>query len=94
MIRDAGQYPVAGEHDELVELFSEERRDETFRAAVVDGIRRWMEIADERLAGTDVQCYVTPGNDDFWEIDEPLRAAEHGRASSRARACGSTTSTR
>ena len=54
----------------------EERRDQTFRDAVVEGIRRWMEIADERLAGTDVQCYVTPGNDDFWEIDEPLQAAE------------------
>ena len=24
-----------------------------------------MEIADERLAGTEVQCYVTPGNDDL-----------------------------
>lgn len=76
LIRDSGQYPVMGDHDELAELFSAERRDETFRAAVVDGIRRWMEIADERLAGTDVQCYVTPGNDDFWEIDEPLKAAE------------------
>jgi uncharacterized protein len=76
MIRDAGSYPIRGEHDELAELFSPERRDETFRAAVVDGIRRWMDIADERLAGTDVQCYVTPGNDDYWEIDEPLQAAE------------------
>jgi uncharacterized protein len=77
MIRDAGQYPIAGDHDELVELFSPERREETFRAAVVESIGRWMDIADERLAGTDVQCYVTPGNDDFWEIDAPLRSAEH-----------------
>jgi Icc-related predicted phosphoesterase len=76
LIRDAGRYPIKGEHDELVELFSEERRDATFRQAVVDGIRRWMDIADERLAGTDVRCYVTPGNDDYWEIDAPLREAE------------------
>ena len=76
LIRDGGRYPIQGERDELVELFSEERRDQTFREAVVDGIRRWMDIADERLAGTDVQCYVTPGNDDFWEIDEPLLQAE------------------
>jgi Icc-related predicted phosphoesterase len=75
LIRDSGQYPVMGDHDELAELFSPERRDATFRAAVVDGIRRWMDIADERLAGTEVQCYVTPGNDDFWEIDAPLKAA-------------------
>ena len=76
LIRDGGRYPIQGERDELVELFSEERRDQTFREAVVDGIRRWMDIADERLAGTDVECYVTPGNDDFWEIDEPLLQAE------------------
>lgn len=76
LIRDAGQYPIAGEHDELVEAFSAERREETFRDAVIESIRRWMNIADERLAGTDAQCYVTPGNDDFWEIDEPLRAAD------------------
>jgi Icc-related predicted phosphoesterase len=50
--------------------------EQLIRDAVVDGMRRWMDIADERLAGTDVQCYVTPGNDDFWEIDEPLRQAE------------------
>ena len=79
MIRDAGQYPITGEHDELVELFAEERREETFRDAVVESIRRWMAIADERLDGTNVQCYVTPGNDDFWDIDEPLRAAERVR---------------
>jgi uncharacterized protein len=76
LIRDAGQYPIMGDHDEVVERFSPEHRDQTFRDAVVEGIRRWTEIADERLAGTDVQCYVTPGNDDFWEIDEPLKAAE------------------
>lgn len=75
-IRDGGRYPIRGERDELLELFSEEHRDQTFRDAVVEGIRRWMDIADERLAGTDVQCYVTPGNDDFWEIDEPLLQAE------------------
>jgi Icc-related predicted phosphoesterase len=76
MIRDAGNYPIIGDRDELLARFSPEHRDETFRAAVVEGIRRWMNIADERLAGTDVQCYVTPGNDDFWEVDEPLQAAE------------------
>jgi Icc-related predicted phosphoesterase len=74
-IRDNGQYPVAGPKDELQHLFSENRRDETFRRAVVDGIRRWMEIAADRLKGTGIRCFVTPGNDDFWEIDEPLQNA-------------------
>ena len=42
---------------------------------MVDGIRRWVAIAEERLAGTDVRCFITPGNDDYWEIDEPLQAS-------------------
>jgi uncharacterized protein len=76
LIRDNGQYPVAAPKDELEHLFSEDRRDETFRQVVVDGIRRWMEIAADRLKGTGIRCFVTPGNDDFWEIDEPLQNAE------------------
>ncbi len=74
-IRDGGYYPIVGEREELLALEDEDRRDEAFRRVVVDGIRRWMELADERLAGTGVRCFVTPGNDDFFEIDEPLRAS-------------------
>ena len=74
-IRDNGQYPVVGEREELLELFAEERREQTFREVVVASMRRWMELADERLAESGIRCFVTPGNDDFWEIDEVLRAA-------------------
>ena len=35
-----------------------------------------MEIAEERLAGTGIRCYVTPGNDDFWVIDDTLRGSD------------------
>jgi Icc-related predicted phosphoesterase len=75
LIRDNGQYPITGEHDELVELFSEARRDETFEQVVVEGIRHWMELAEARLEGTGIRCYVTPGNDDFWAIDDALRGS-------------------
>jgi Icc-related predicted phosphoesterase len=73
LIRDNGQYPVTGERDELIELFSESRRDETFEKIVVDSVRHWMELAETRLDGTGIRCYVTPGNDEFWVIDAALR---------------------
>jgi Icc-related predicted phosphoesterase len=76
LIRDNGQYPVTGEHDELAALFSAEQRDETFDRVVVASIERWVELAESRLAGTGVRCFVTPGNDDFWSIDGPLQGAE------------------
>jgi Icc-related predicted phosphoesterase len=76
LIRDNGQYPVIGERDELLALFADDRREQTFREVVVESMRRWMELADERLAGSGIRCFVTPGNDDFWEIDDVLRASE------------------
>jgi Icc-related predicted phosphoesterase len=77
LIRDNGQYPVIGERDELLALFAEDRREQTFVDVVVESMRGWMRLADERLSGTGIRCFVTPGNDDFWEIDEVLRDAEH-----------------
>jgi Icc-related predicted phosphoesterase len=76
LIRDNGQYPVVGERDELAERFSPEQRDQTFENVVVASIRRWMDLAQTRLAGSGIRCYVTPGNDDFWAIDDALRESE------------------
>ncbi len=75
-IRDNGRYPILGQRDELLALHDEAYREQAFRRVVVDGIARWVELAEERLRGTGIPCFVTPGNDDFWEIDEPLRNAE------------------
>ena len=75
LIRDQGQYPVVGTHEELLELFSEEKREQTFTDAVVAGMSRWMELAEERLADTEIRCFVTPGNDDYWEIDEVIKSS-------------------
>jgi Icc-related predicted phosphoesterase len=75
LVRDQGQYPIVGPREELLELLSEDRRDQTFSDVVVAGMRRWMELAEERLAGTGIHCFVTPGNDDFWEIDEVIKSS-------------------
>ncbi len=76
LIRDNGQYPVVGEYDELKALMDEERREDAFRAAVLDGIARWVELAEERLRGTGVRCFITPGNDDYTEVDDALRGSD------------------
>jgi Icc-related predicted phosphoesterase len=75
-IRDHGQYPYVGEHDELLALEDSAHRDSVFRAAITDGIRRWVALAEERLAGSGIRCFVTPGNDDYFDIDAPLRESD------------------
>jgi Icc-related predicted phosphoesterase len=75
-IRDHGRYPVTGTRDELLALHDEQAREQVFRRVIVEGIRRWVELAEQRLRGTGIRCFVTPGNDDYWEIDEALQGSE------------------
>ena len=75
-IRDNGRYPIAGKRDELLALHDEAAREQAFRRVVVDGIARWVELAEQRLRGTGIRCFVTPGNDDYWEIDMPLQGSD------------------
>jgi Icc-related predicted phosphoesterase len=68
-----GMYPLIVDSDEARTLATDtERREEAFERALLDELRLWVELADERLQGTETRAYVIPGNDDPWEIDEVL----------------------
>jgi Icc-related predicted phosphoesterase len=72
-----GYYPFRTTPDELAELEADEaRRDELFHQHMLDTVDRWMKLADERLADTDISCFVSPGNDDQFEVDEVIAAAQ------------------
>jgi len=45
-----------------------------FAEQVRNRLAEWVEIAEERLAGTEVSCYITGGNDDEEEMLAPLFA--------------------
>jgi uncharacterized protein len=64
-IRMNGFYPFRCDeqtYDRLAD--DEEFRDTVFTAAMADGLRDWVKLADERLGGADISCLVMPGNDD------------------------------
>ena len=68
-----GMYPLIVDPDEARSLAEDSaKRDEAFEAALLDELRLWVELADERLAGTETRAYVIPGNDDPWSVDEVL----------------------
>jgi uncharacterized protein len=68
-----GMYPLILDPDEARVLAEDgARREEALEKALLDELRLWVELADERLAGTDVRAYVIPGNDDPWSVDEVL----------------------
>lgn len=70
-----GMYPLIVDPDEARTLATDAaRREEAFERALLDELRLWVQLADERLAGTETRAYVIPGNDDPWEVDAVLAA--------------------
>ena len=51
--------------------------DTFFHQQMHESLARWLTIADEKLAGSGVRCFVSPGNDDPFEIDELLSSSAH-----------------
>ena len=72
-LQDAGQYSFVTDPSELAELQADPaRQDKVFDAAMTAVLGSWVELAQERLRGTNVKCYISPGNDDRLEIDSAL----------------------
>jgi uncharacterized protein len=77
LVRRRGYYPFRTSPEELRELQADpERADRLFHEQMLTTVERWMALADERLADGP-HCFVCPGNDDQFEVDEIVQAAAH-----------------
>ncbi|MFL5641921.1 MAG: metallophosphoesterase [Chloroflexota bacterium] len=75
-ISDRGYYPVRVTDDELAAWSADSSLVDTrFKHEMLSGVERWMALADERLAGSQIRCIVSPANDDMFEIDPIIDAA-------------------
>ncbi|MGH2656531.1 MAG: metallophosphoesterase family protein [Actinomycetota bacterium] len=79
-IRASGRYDVVLDPDQKRAYDEDPGRvaDELFPRLVRESVRGWVELAEERLAGTDVQAFMMLGNDDYPEL-EPLLAGRSVR---------------
>jgi Icc-related predicted phosphoesterase len=76
-VRRRGYYPFRATPDEMSELETNEKlRNELFHKEMLGTVERWMRMADEKLEGTDIRCFVSPGNDDQFEVDEIVSGAK------------------
>ncbi len=77
-VRRRGYYPFRTAPDELRELEEDdERADRFFHEQMLATVERWMALADERLEGSGMRCFVCPGNDDQFDVDEVIADARH-----------------
>lgn len=75
-IKNRGYYPIVTDPDEVNEISSTPgRSDEVFLHHVLTTLERWITYADEKLSGTGIKCFVCPGNDDMFEIDEVIKSS-------------------
>ena len=76
-IRRKGYYPLRVTPERLHELDGDEDlRKHTFQEVMLDGVQRWMEMAEDKLGGSGVRVFVCPGNDDEMEVDDVVRRSE------------------
>jgi hypothetical protein len=76
-IRRKGYYPLRMSVERLHELDQDAaKRAECFQEVMLEGVDRWMKMAAEKLRGSGIRCFVSPGNDDEMEVDDVIRRAE------------------
>ncbi len=76
-VRMNGFYPVTLSPEEYQHF----QQNETERTKMIDRVvlaamKRWIGIAEERLRGTGIRCFINAGNDDDDYIDEALRGSD------------------
>jgi hypothetical protein len=77
-IKDMGYYPYLADQKDVEEISSKpELLDRLFKRLMKESIEGWMRLAEERLKGTGIGCYISPGNDDCFEIDEALNSSSY-----------------
>jgi len=75
-VRSRGYYPYRTNPDEMNELRADpEKVHKLFLSLVMKTGEQWLAYADEKLAGSGIRCFVSPGNDDMFELDALIQTA-------------------
>ena len=77
-VNNQGFYPTVMTESEYQVIKNDaDAQEKLFKKLVLDRVQEWADYAEEKLSGTDIPLITSPGNDDFFEIDEVLNKAPH-----------------
>jgi Icc-related predicted phosphoesterase len=80
-VRRRGYYPFRTSQDELRELQADsEATTKLFHDLMLRRVEEWMQLADEKLGKSGLRCFVCPGNDDQFEVDDVIAQASYVEA--------------
>jgi Icc-related predicted phosphoesterase len=75
-IRFTGHYSYRTSPDEKAELDAKDEKIQAlFSDLMTQSVRSWVKVAEERLTGSRIKCYIMPGNDDRFEVDEAFEGS-------------------
>jgi Icc-related predicted phosphoesterase len=78
MIRFAGYYPYLTDPDEMKQFENDQVKVQAvFKQLMLDNVRRWIQLAEERLKDSGINVYITGGNDDIHEIEEIIGGSKY-----------------
>lgn len=79
-LENSGLYPLRVSPEE-VKAFETDKSlvEKQFGKLASQRVEKWLQIADERLRGTAIKCFVQPGNDDPYEIDKVFKQSDFVR---------------
>jgi Icc-related predicted phosphoesterase len=76
-VRSVGSYPYEMTEGERAALASDKSRFEAlFEEIMRESVAKWVGYAEDKLKGTNVRCFIQPGNDDTFQIDDILSRSE------------------
>jgi uncharacterized protein len=77
-IRHNGMYPWTASADDIAHMREDATaRAELFERVLLEELRRWVDLADERMPPLGIVVYAMAGNDDPWSCDAVLEGAGH-----------------
>jgi Icc-related predicted phosphoesterase len=77
-VASLGYYAFRTTQEEVDALGGDQAKiDALFSREIRTRVKQWLDLAAERLEGTGVPLVLIPGNDDPYDIDEPLAASQY-----------------
>jgi len=77
-IRAIGYYTHRASREEAEQIQSDKQKlDALFSKLMCDSVSSWVRLAEERLKGSGIGCYISPGNDDTFAIDPIIQSSDY-----------------
>jgi Icc-related predicted phosphoesterase len=77
-IRFAGYYPYITSPQAMEQLQTDDTKVQAiFKELMLNTVKRWVQVAEERLKESGIKVYITGGNDDIAEIEDIIGSSSY-----------------